>query len=340
MTKQIIRVNASSLRESACLLRWKRTIVDGYYQGCSKASMVYGIAIHKYIDTMFKTGGDIRLARDKMLEAFRVPKSTPTNQQWLADEKHLVPAAFDVWDNLVMKDNEFDLIQLNSICWYCEGVGRIKIPDSGGTILETSCKQCTNGLRQQPATEVTFSVKFYEDDYCIVNLEGTIDKIGKIRKGCYAIGDYKTTSQWKVDEYLARYEMSAQLRFYVLALKLMAEQHPDSILGQIGSTKVGAFIDGIFLKAKVTDIEYHRSHVFQFKDDDLAQFRVNLLAACANMSAALQANTFTKQGIFNGSCEDKWGLCQYWAVCNSGNEILLSRDFKKKEYNPLKHNEV
>ena len=50
-----------------------------------------------------------------------------------------------------------------------------------------------------------------------------------------------------------------------------------------------------------------------------------------------------KEGLINGSCEGKWGLCNFWGVCNSQSDeiasVLLARDFIKKEYDPLRHND-
>lgn len=321
------------------MLRWTNTIIHGYHSTYGgSAAAIYGVAIHKYIDTMFKTAGDMRLSRDKMLESFRVPKYVPSKQQWIGDERHLLPVAFDVWDNVVAKDSTFQIIQIQSRCWFCNGTGTAQ--------PEIKCEYCHgSGMRQQPATEVTFSVPFYEDDVCVITLEGTIDKIGKIKNGCYAIGDYKTTSQYKVDEYLADYEMSGQLRFYTLALRLMAEKYPESVLGQIGATKTGAFIDGIFLKAKSTDTEYKRSPVFIYTHEQIADYKALLLKYCRRLSAAaadVKDNLILeKEGILNGACKGEWGKCQYWKACASGSmyQQVMNTDFKKKQYDPLKHNE-
>lgn len=310
MTKQIIRVNASSLKESTCMLRWTNTIVQGYYQEVKGASLVYGIAVHKFIDTMFKTGGDMGAARDAALVAFRVPKITGKRSEHLADERHLIYTCIDYWDNYILKDEQFDLIQM---------------PDN------------------RPATEVTFSIPFWENEHHVVHLEGTVDKIGKIRGGCYAVGDYKTTSQYDKDEYLSSYEMSSQLRFYVLSLKLMSQQHPESMLGGIGKTRVGVFIDGIFLKAKCSEIEYKRSKVYIFSDDSLREFENDLRKLCERLSYTLSAGNITREGLLNGSCRGEWDWCQYKNACMAGDsklsKLVMQREFKQKEYNPLKHND-
>lgn len=352
--KIVIRVNASSLKESTCMLRWTNTILHGYHGCASSAAAVYGVAIHKYVDTMFKTDGDMRLARDRMLESFRVPKfPAGKNSQHLEDERHLIPTAYNVWDDLVMKDGGYEVMKITSKCWWCEGSGTIKwkTPDPAGKdeCIEGSaaCPHCSGtGAKEQPATEVTFSIKFYEDDYCIIMLEGTVDKLGKIKGGCYAFGDYKTTSQYKKDEYLRDYEMSSQLKFYTLAWRLMAEQFPDTLLGQTGATKTGCFIDGIFLKSKIVDIEYQRSAVFVFTDEQIDTFKKMLLKLCERLSDAALAikkdMVIEPEGLLNGSCKGEWGKCQYWNACMAGSNYqrVMDSNFKKKIYDPLRHHDV
>jgi len=347
--KIVIRVNASSLKESTCMLRWTNTILHGYHGCASSAAAVYGVAIHKYVDTMFKTDGDMRLARDRMLESFRVPKfPAGKNSQHLEDERHLIPTAYNVWDDLVMKDGGYEVMKITSKCWWCEGEGKSYSKDGGGNICaEGPCSHCNGtGMKEQPATEVTFSVKFYEDEFCVIYLEGTIDTLGKIKGGCYAIRDFKTTSQYKKDEYLQDYEMSPQLKFYTLAWRLMAEQFPDSLLGQTGATNTGVFIDGIFLKPKVVDIEYQRSSVFIFTEKQIDEFRIMLTNLCVRLSEAarmIHHNHMIKpEGLLNGSCKGEWGKCQYWNACMAGSNYqrVMDSNFKKKIYDPLRHHDV
>ena len=337
--KIVVRINASSLVYSKCTKHWHLVIVDGYKEKVGKAAAIYGVAAHAYINTMFKTSGRIDLARKDALAAFNVPKNDNRQQKYLSDEKHLLGTCFNLWDDWIEKEKDFDHLMINSKCYWCDGEGK----DSESGFVCTHCKGA--GSTQQPATEVTFSILYYEDAFYEVWLEGTADKIGKIKNGCYAIGDYKTTSSSDDKEYLANYEMSAQLRFYVLSLKLMAEKYPDSILGQIGATRIGAFIDGVFVRSNTVNNTYARSTVYIFKDEDLAEFRVLLDNAIQKLLTAMTLGTqYRREGIFNGACEPKFGSkCPFWFVCMSGSKeiekLMLARDFKQKQYNPLKHND-
>lgn len=351
--KLILRVNASSLKQSTCMLNWTNTILHGYYTGSTSAAANYGVAIHKYIDTMFKTGGNMKFAREHMLKAFRVPKYFSYRGEWLGDENHLTVTAYNYWDDYVTKDTSFEHLQLNSRCWYCDGEGVIKpekpeqVAATEVEILYPKCEHCNGtGMRLQVATEVTFSVKFYEDEFCVIYLEGTQDKVGRIKGGAFCVGDYKSTSEWKIDEFLSDFEMSNQLRFYRLPYILMAEQQPDSILGQIGATRMGCFIDGIFLNPKISEVKYKRSAVYMFTDEEMAEFRRLLTSLCYRLSHAAERivknkETLEKEGLLNGSCKGKY-KCSYWKACKAGSmyQQVLDSEFKKKEYNPLKHNEL
>lgn len=305
--KKILKINASSLPLSRCMLNWVRVIVEGYKFPHNFAAPVYGIAVHKYVDTMFKTGGNIPLARAAALASFNVPKVSKKKQEWLSDERHLFVTCYMYWEEFILKDTSFKLLQLPT---------------------------------GNPATEITFSIPFYEDEDYVVLLEGTIDQIGQIVGGCYSIGDHKTTSQYDEEAYLADYEMSSQLRFYLLSLKLMARKEPESVLGKIGSTNVGAFINGIFLKSKPAENKYVRSEVFIFRD--LEEYEANLFLKVKQLLYALKHDTWhSREGILTGACEQKFSHCQFWYVCKAADpkvaEILLKRDFIQKTYDPLHH---
>lgn len=336
-TKTKIKINASSLINSKCLLDWHRTIIEGYKEPVQSCKLIYGVAVHKYIDTMFKTKGHLGFARESALKEFRKPKIDDNKSPHMSSEVHLLPTCFNLWDDYVMKDLEFQILQIYSACWWCDGLG---IDEAKET-----CAYCKGEkFMMQPATEVTFEIKYFEDADFEVWLCGTIDKLGQIVRGCFAIGDWKTTSRRDTRQYLEEYEMSAQLRFYVFALKLMAKMYPESMLGKIGATRIGAFVDGVFLKPKVMENEYARSNVFQFSDSDLNEFQVNLDRVIARFLQSIRDGTWKlKEGIMNGACQKKFSRCAYWHICKAQSpeieSLLLSRNFIQKEYNPLKHND-
>lgn len=310
--KTIIKLNASGMTHTNCPFRFWNTMVEGYYAGVNSSKMVYGIGVHKYIDTMFKNKGHIGLARKAALAEFNKPKRDDKKSMWYSEEKHFLAVCYNTWEEWIMKDSQLDTVEL------------------------------ADGL---PATEVTFSIPYYEDEWVIVFLEGTVDRIAKVKGGCYVINDFKTTAQYNPKEYLDKYRMSGQMRFYILFLKLMGELYPDSPLGKIGLTDVRACIDGIFLKSSPAETFYQRSDVFPY--NDIPKFRAALDATIQRLSGWVrekkEGKELLKTGILTGGCEGKWSLCTFFNVCQAQDEkiekLLLERDFKKKPYEPLKHNE-
>lgn len=333
--KTLIKLNASSLKLTTCMLQWHRVVVDGYKQPANAAALVYGVAVHKFLDCMYKTQR-LDMARDAALLEFRKPKYDNRKSPHLSSETHLIPTCFNLWDDYITKDTDYSLVMLQQPCPWCGGAGFV--------FVHETCSQCKGSKTMQlPASEVTFEIEYYEDEFIKVVLVGTIDGIGKIANGCYAIRDFKTTSSAEQDEYLNDYEMSAQLRFYIFSLKLMGRLHPDSILGQIGNTRIGAFIDGIFLKPKLVSNEYVRSKVFQYSDDELAEFELNLNELIKKISQYIATGLWQqREGIVNGTCKSGYRKCDFWHACRSGNktiaDTLLARDFVQKKYDPLHHN--
>lgn len=312
--KIVFKLNASGLKTATCDYRLWLTMIEGYSSQRYSSKIVYGTAIHKYIDTMFKEKEHIGKAREAATIAFNKPKYSDKKSPHYDDQNHMLASAYDVWEQWIKKDQDLDTVVL---------------PDG------------------KPATEVTFSIGgYYEDEFCRFDLEGTIDRIGKIRNGVYVINDFKTTSAWAPEMYLSGYALSHQMRYYVLALKLMSLAHPESVLGQIGKTDVRYCIDGIFIKPRPSDNTYKRSEVFPV--NDLAQFRESLDQTIAQLAAVAQRKIRTgrlplKTGLLNGSCHGQWGLCSFAQVCkaqdDSIGQVLLGRDFIKKVYDPLHKDE-
>jgi len=341
-----ISLSSSALSYGGCVLAFKRAVIDGYKEPASSANIVYGEAVHKYIDMMFKTNGHIPTAMAAAIRTFNQPKVDKSKSPHLSDQRHMISCAFNVWETWVKEDKDFQVLMLDLPCWNCVD-GFVK--DYTGVIfadgtrewLSKTCEWCSGqGHYLCPATELTFSIPYYKDNFITVNLEGTIDSIGKVVGGCYAIRDWKTTSTWDAKNYFFPYSMSKQLRFYLLALKLMAEREPMSILGQIGSKHAGAIIDAIFVKPSANDIKCGRSEVFQFDDKELEKFRSMLDGWIRQLSLHVQYGDFPKQGLITGACEKKFGLCPFFTVCGVNDQIadvLLKRDFKQVKYNPLNY---
>jgi hypothetical protein len=311
MEQLVIKLSSTALGKSGCILNFHRTVVDGYKELSKPSRMVYGIAVHKYIDTMFQTNSDFKAAALAAKEVFNnIPKDQDRKSPHLSDQNHMLTTCINLWVNYVMQDSSFNLIMLGD----------------------------------KPATEQTFEIPYFENEYVKIYLCGTIDKVGQFHGGCYAIGDWKFTSSWDSKAYFTRYELSRQLRFYRLACLLKAETEPDSTLGRVGATRMGTFIDACFLKPDANDNTYARSEVFQFTDIEMFQFRASLDKWILEFSDKVKRNELhIKEGILNGSCESRWGLCSFWNVCRSPDhigELLLKQYFKRQVFDPLNYNDM
>lgn len=310
MDKIEINIDSTSLGRSACILNFYRHVVEGYTQKAMGASMVYGIAVHKFIDLMYKTGGNYKDAMKEAVDIFlRLPTVDNKKSPWLRDPNHLRTTCHMIWSVNIGEDTTFQLLTL---------------PDGS------------------PASEQTFSFPYFEDEIVKINLCGTIDGIGKFSNGCYAIRDFKTTSSWDNQGYFKQYEMSRQLRIYTLACKIMADREPDSIIGRMGKEKMGAFIDAVFLKTKANEVVYTRSDVYQYSPETILEIDSILKAMCMKLSISIKLNHLPKEGLLNGSCEQKFGKCDFWNCCKSNEQVsqlLLSRDFNKKPFEPLRYND-
>lgn len=305
-TKIIINLSNTALGTMSCILKFHRTVIDGY-KTLPSAKIVYGVAIHKFIDHMYKSGGeDVAGAILACRKAFNIPKIEETKSRHINEERHLHTVCNYVWHEYIANDSNFDVLSIDG----------------------------------KPATEISFSFQYYEDDYIIVNLAGTLDSIGQFRKGCFAIRDWKTTSwSYSPDSYFRKYELSRQLRFYRLVCKLLSEKEPESTIGRIGATDMRVFIDAVFIKPNPNDIKVVRSEVFSISTTELIAFQLQIDDQIQKISKAIRTGFLPKEGIITGAC-DAFGGCAFFDVCKNGDEIgkiLLSRDFKQVTFNPLQY---
>lgn len=303
--KTIVRLSSTGLGSSNCILNFHRTVIDGY-RTVQKASMVFGIAWHKFAETMYKTGGQYKLAEEAALKAFNVPKDGRDDEGHLMNEKFFKTVCSLMWMQ-TQEDKSFQVLTLDGV----------------------------------PLVEHTFDHHFYEDDYIEVRLQGTIDMIGKIQGGVYAHPDWKTTSTWNKTTYFKSYELSRQLRHYRLALKIIAEREPDSTLGKIAATKMGSFIRAIFLDKDINKVYWKDSEVYYYPNEDIEAYRKTVEDFCYKISSAVKTGYLPKEGILNGSCQHAYGLCNYWNVCKvreEAGQMMLKNHFIQRPFNPLDYN--
>lgn len=353
MSKIEINLDSTSLGTSACILEFVRTVIGepehpergAYRQKCMDAPLHYGIAGHMFLDTMYKTRGRYDLAQKIAMKWFMdTPHNPKDKAPHLSDPNHLIQTCYYLWTVFIETDGAFEVLSLPGKCWWCKGEGTIKQEELDG-VSEQTCTHCLGSKidTQQAATEVTFSIPFYEDDRLLVNLCGTQDRIGKFKNGVYAIRDWKFSSAWDKKNYFRQYELSRQLRMYTLACKLMAEKYPDSVMGQVGKTHMGACIDAVFLNEKVSETKHEMSPVHQYEDVKIEEFKRQILDFCERLSRHIGQSYYPQEGIINGTCSKLFSkVCQFWVPCKLSNQVsdvILARDFKRQVWDPLHFND-
>jgi len=337
--KIILRCDSSAIKEGGCDFRFKSIVVDGLVGNKVYNDTLYGTAVHAYMARMEESGGKFDDAVRQAMLIFRNPNIVIREKKEHLTENHLILTCFDFWQH-IEKNSNFELfIDPQATCYNCKGAGHIQTQPEVFTV----CSICNgNKVRPQPIVEKKFSIKYYEDDKFIVYIEGTIDRIGKIKNGCLCVRDYKTTSSWDSVKFLKSFKSSAQLKLYIWSLKKLGLLFPDGPLAPFAKQPVGVAIDGIFLKSK-KETTFEGSEVFIFKDTQMDEFEV-LLAKEIYRIMALALGTIApdKNGKMRGLCYPGY-FCKFFDICHAQDEIVAefvkTKNFKQKDYKPLQHGE-
>lgn len=318
--KKLLLFNASALKEMICPQRAKYTILNGYKEPEIWNDTFYGTCYHKYQSVFAESNNNFAKAMKAAELLWRsienklsIRKVGYGKDKAFLNLQHLRATCVDHYDK-VFPTEDFIIQKCSSIC-------------------------DDDKVAENPLVELKFHVPYYSDDEIDVVLTGTIDKLGKFKNGAWAIGDYKTTSSWDWRDYLERYALNAQLRFYLLLLKCYASMYPSSIFAEICKTnQVGAFIDGVFL-SNTKPSEFRRGQVHFFKDEDMNQFESMLTKVICEVVDAYKNPEVksTKLGILNGACNNIYGKkCPYWNACAAPNETIaghiLKNNFHQSEY--------
>lgn len=309
MSKLILRIDASALKESSCLRRFYWNCVSGYRSRLNTNDVEFGSAFHEFVKVMKENPDRYDMATKAAIDRYSVPMTMKAQKAYMTNT-YLTQVCMSFWQKWV----EQDLFE---------------------TVKDESGK---------PIVEAKFSYPYYADNDVEVLLCGTIDDICKHRHGTYAIRDYKTTSSGKKDEYLAGYNLSPQLLFYRLVLGYYARTYPDSLFAKLAQQDVACFIDAIFLQGAAKPAEFKRSEVFVFKKAQLDEFETLVQSRILDLVKWVKANVLpSREGMLNGACQTVYGPCKYFAACiqsdDVGRQHVLNKYFIQQEYNPLKFGE-
>lgn len=311
MSKKILKIDASLLKDSSCSLRTFYTLIGEVQEPLVSIDIQFGSAFHHFAATMRQTDGNFALAIKGAKEILARPCLMKPKKEYLADKIYLQGVCYNWWDWAQESDN-LELYKLD------------------GQVL----------------AEKNFAFKVYEDEFLIILLCGTIDMLGKVKNGCAAIADYKTTSFKDDKAYFIPYSLSVQLRTYYYAVQWHAKEYPSSIWADMIKQPFGCFIYGIFLEppSSSKQTRFLRSDLIQFNQADMEEYEMLLrskIKQIVSMYEAWRINTIKpyREGIINGTCEQKFGLCKYAPLCMATNEThqghILRNNYVTRQYDPL-----
>lgn len=305
-SRTVVRFSASAAPKMNCLLRIKRTILDGYQELLPYNDVLYGSAVHKFISTMHESGGNFVLATQEAKRIFSKPCEIRKGKKHLT-EVHMLKTCLDYWEHYT-KHDDFELLT----------------KEDG-----------------KPAVEFSFDNQIYIDDEVEILFQGVMDKIGRFKGGCAAVGDYKITSAWSQEDYFEQYRLSTQLRFYLFNLKLAARSNPNSPIAKLCNVPLGYFVDGIFISKD--GATFKRSEVIVPTEQDDKEFAnslaVKVIPSLVNLAKNPQYSM--RDGMVSGACCELKYPCEYLNVCAAPDDIarqhLLRSSFTQREYLPLTH---
>lgn len=308
--KKIIRIDASVLKQSSCLLKLWRIAVEGYRSKWKYNDTEFGSAVHVYCKEAWERKPHAE-AKAAAMGYFIEKLSDPHIKVRPGAELLSVPF-------------------LELVCNYLD-----KNMPRDFTPLEVD---------GEVLVEKNFEIPYYETDSVSIRLTGTIDIIGRLNNGMFCIGDYKTTRQWNHTAFLEPFVYNIQLPFYLHAIQWLGDKYPQGIFGDLAKNRVGCFIEGIFFSEK-DFVQIKRSSIWTFSDRRIEVIKTFLDDLCTRLEFYANAKTEpNKEGLVNDTCIGKFvggkGYpCEFLGSCMAPNDdatqTILGNSFKKVEYNPL-----
>lgn len=314
--KRTIYLDASVLKQSACARLFYLSLLKGYRTKLNPVVIEFGSAFHLFAKLQSQQPDQFRFNIQQAMKYLRETPSIPDTKKKYFTEGYLATVC-NTW-YMYHEQDSFSILK-----------------DNDGT----------------PLVEMKFRIPFYEDEWCIIYLTGTIDKVCVHRTSkMLCVGDYKTTGMWDAEEYLKQYDLSGQLAIYTIALHHHIETATtDSVLYNYKHLNTGAFIEGIFLKGDNT-CSVQKSDVRQAAEMNLEEAKWMLTNHCLRISEMVKRDEDAKrlstngwiplrEGIFNGACNLVFGPCKFFDYCAATSshaaESVLQRNFITREYNPL-----
>lgn len=310
-TKQLILLDQSAIDKLVCPILFYNTVVKGLRLAENTVSIEFGQAFHRF-RKIFRDKGDIGVAIREAVNYFNTTPKRYGKMNAYLTSAYLISVCCEyasVYEKDVVKP--------------------VRISDEDAKL---------QGLDSTALLEMKFAIPYYIDDSIEVLLVGTIDEISEVSSGIFLVTDCKTTSNFKIDNFLEKYRISRQLMFYVFVLEQYAKQYPNSIFPDMVHRGIGAQIDGIFLAGK-DKFTLKRSDIFLFKEDLMSEFRA-MIDNCIKRIIWIMEHTdnLPREGIMYNICSTYDG-CVFFQLCAAPDkvtaEIIEGQIYKVKEYNPM-----
>lgn len=315
-TKQLY-IDASLFKLHNCMRNIENVLIHGYRSRGKSVSPEYGTGFHKFVQE-YRTTGDIQ----KGIAFAMMHYSQEEIQAQLGAT---------------------DFKTLTHLINTCRGYSE-KYNWKSDT-LQPAYSIETNLPMLEAKFKIPYKVVKIRDIVYEVILAGTIDMVG-FDSGEPVTVDYKSTSLWDYDSYLASYTTNSQMMFYKFIMKKLAtEIYPETFSS---FANVGCIVDGIFIRKPTPGNPlcaiYKRSEIIRFDDSQMEDFEFKLNLFIKDLIELLQTTTpwprnFTCCDWGYKSSDNPQGACPFQKSCSASDyetaKEYLERDFERKEYNPM-----
>ena len=305
--RKIIYVDASALKDIACLRKFYWSTIEGWQlsRESRDIKMAYGTAFHLALQTLYSKGRDsIKEAMQGAIDYLN-PYIEFIGEDEFRTPSHLIQSVKSYYDRYFKEDGHDGLVAIDPT-----------------------------------AVELKWNFPYWQNDQYVIILCGTIDLIAKYF-GVRTIVDHKTTASWKPESYFSGYQMDIQTMFYTWMDNHINNRGDIYLPVMIN----GIFIKKPTQKAAKEGlwdgVTFERSQSFEYTASQMKQFD-KWLKAKLNLIIYYLTNAETMESIFELSfCRTPYGLCKYFNVCSAANTDLqkeiLSRSgqFENVHYNPL-----
>jgi hypothetical protein len=311
----IVRIDASSLKESNCLRRLYWRVVEGYRaKGGVGIELHYGTCFHKFAELIARGIAPVDAMRETQEDFCAVNTIDKYGKDYL-NVAHLTRTCLAYLKQLEQTSDWFNAPSV------------INTPDG------------------QPMVECKFSIPLVKHGDIEFLLQGTIDRITRMPNGCIILEDFKTTASKDPAAYFKGFKMGPQLQVYSLVLRMLAEAAPDGPYGKLlrDNPQIGCRIKGIFYDPKKETV-CQASDMFFYSEDELSRFHNWLLSKCQLIADYQRYDWIpSPEGSYNDTCRSSFGsYCSFFDICHNesklgkgGVEAMLTSHFEKKEYRPL-----